>query len=272
LSKKKLDSGLTDKGQLRLRVFAGPNGSGKSTVIDQVRKVKVNGRAIDFGYYINADNIGRELVKGSFHFDKFDIHTTAEEFSETALRSGLINEDYTESAFRKSFSLSKNILDLTLPEFSERLAQVTADFLRKKLLEEKKKFSFETVFSHPSKLDIMHAAFDSGYKVYLYFVSTESPTINKFRVEARKRKGGHDVPPDKIDSRYYRSLELLYEACQRAYQVFFFDNSEDGIDSVLFAHFKMVKGKKKWDAINKKAVPQWFKKYYSAKVGKTEQD
>lgn len=40
---------------LRLRVFAGPNGSGKTTIIDAVRKARVNGRPVDFGVYVNAD-------------------------------------------------------------------------------------------------------------------------------------------------------------------------------------------------------------------------
>ena len=75
-------------------------------------------------------------------------------------------------------------------------------------------FSFETVFSHSSKLDIMQQAVELGYKVYLYFVSTEDPEINKFRVAARKMKGGHDVPPEKIESRYYLSMNLLYNASQ----------------------------------------------------------
>ena len=112
----------------------------------------------------------------------------------------------------------------------------------------------------------MQEAVAAGYKVYLYFVSTESPEINKFRVEARKAKKGHDVPEDKIVSRYYRSLDLLFDSCQLAYQVFFFDNSLEGRNSVMFAHFKLQKGKKKWDKINKKQVPSWFRKYYSDKV------
>ena len=90
--------------------------------------------------------------------------------------------------------------------------------------------------------------------------------INKFRVEARKAKNGPDVPEEKIVSRYYRSLDLLYEACQLAYQVFFFDNSVEGGNSVMFAHFKLQKGRKKWDKIDKKQVPLWFRKYYSEKI------
>ncbi|MDQ3108696.1 MAG: hypothetical protein M3R17_02285 [Bacteroidota bacterium] len=50
----------------------------------------------------------------------------------------------------------------------------------------------------------MKQAKAEGYKVYLYFVSTENPEINKERVQLRVRNNGHDVPPDKIVSRYYR--------------------------------------------------------------------
>ncbi len=251
---------------LRLRVFAGPNGSGKSTVIEYVQNVKANGRSIDFGYYINADDIARQLKNGGFKFSQYNLTIKPKEFSDVALGAGLINEEYTSKAFKESFSLKDNVVRLKNISADERIAQIIADFVRKKLLGLKKKFSFETVFSHPSKLEIMRLAVAAGYKVYLYFVSTESPEINKFRVQARKAKKGHDVPEDKIVSRYYRSLDLLYEACQIAYQVFFFDNSVEGQRSVMFAHFKLQKGRKKWDKINKKQAPAWFRKYYSEKI------
>jgi len=113
----------------------------------------------------------------------------------------------------------------------------------------------------------MKEAVARGYKVYLYFVSTESPEINIYRVSLRKDKGGHDVLPETIRRRYYRSLDLMFDAAQIAYQAFFFDNS--GEKPLLFAHFKQAKaGKKKWDKINRREVPEWFKKYYSDKAKK----
>jgi len=254
---------------LRLRVFAGPNGSGKSTVINYIRSYKTDNGLIDFGYYINADDIGALLRKSPFDFGVFDITATNKEFVEIAIASGLINEDFTKSTFAKAYTLMNNKITLKDISVNDRLAQIIADYLRKKLLKENKRFSFETVFSHKSKLDIMREAKDKGYKVYLYFVSTESPEINKARVASRKAQGGHDVPEDLIEKRYYRSLNLLYDACQIAYQAFFFDNSTEGESSQMFAHFKIIKEKKKWDKIDKKSVPEWFRKYYSAKVKKS---
>ncbi len=247
-------------------MFAGPNGSGKSTVIQFVRDQEVNGRKIDFGIYINADDIAKKLRERAFTFNDYDIVTSNKEFTHTALASGLIGREFNDIAFKKAYSFKEGNVKLRDKTSDERLSQIIADFLRKKILTEKKKFSFETVFSHSSKLDVMREAASMGYKVYLYFVSTENPEINKFRVASRKTKGGHDVPNDKIESRYYRSLDLLFEAAQIAYQVFFFDNSKDGESFKMFAHFKKNGNKKKWDKLNKKDVPNWFEEYYSAKV------
>ena len=55
------------KKQLRLRIFAGPNGSGKTTIINSVRAAKVNDKPIDFGNYINADDITRDLPADSLY-------------------------------------------------------------------------------------------------------------------------------------------------------------------------------------------------------------
>ena len=150
----------------------------------------------------------------------------------------------------------------------ERIAQIIADFIRKKLLDSGEKFSFETVFSHESKVDIMKCAIEKGYKVYLYFISTEHPDINVYRVKfVRVKENGHDVGEELIRNRYYRSMELMYETSQLCYQAYFFDNSNNGGTHSMFAHFKKsIEGKKLWDSIDRSFIPIWFKKYYSDKV------
>ncbi|HTH55056.1 MAG TPA: hypothetical protein VL728_03370 [Cyclobacteriaceae bacterium] len=250
---------------LRLRVFAGPNGSGKSTIIQAVRDYKIKEIPIDFGVYINADDIVLQLREGNFKFSTYEVSTTRAEFIKLTIASGLLGNEFSEKEFKSSFRFQKSQkLQLTRRHADERIAQIITEFLRRKLLEKNKKFSFETVFSHTSKLDIMRRAKEKGYKVYFYFVSTESPEINVYRVQLRKEKGGHDVPTEKIRNRYARSLDLVYEASQLAHQAFFFDNSKS--QPTLFAHFKMTNGKKQWDKIKESEVPEWFKKCYSDKV------
>jgi len=227
-----------------MRIFAGPNGSGKSTIIDSVRSYKTESGKIDFGIYINADEILVQLKSHKFNFKSYQVQTSVKEFHKIALDSGLINKTFTEKEFNNCYKLRGQNLQLIHTAKSEELAQIIADFLRKKLVNAGQKFSFETVFSHPSKLQIMKDAIKKGYKVYLYFVSTSSPELNKERVKLRVKLGGHSVPLDIIESRYYRSLDLLYEASQLSYQTFFWDNS--GKKPFLLANFKVIQGSKNW--------------------------
>lgn len=267
-------SSIKSNNQLRMRVFAGPNGSGKSTIIKSVRKYKTTSGKLDFGIYVNADDIVSHLKKKSFKFTPYQIEATEEEFKAIALASGLIDENFTKAYFLKSFKFSGQRLQIHNVDLSkkegqnttEKLGQIIADYLRKKLLSEKKKFSFETVFSHESKIDIMKQAKEAGYKVYLYFVSTNSPEINKERVLLRVKEGGHDVDPDKIESRYYRSLDLLYKAAQYTYQTYFFDNSDK---TELFGFFKVINDKKEWKlkkGYSIENLPNWFIEYYAKKI------
>lgn len=248
-----------------MRVFAGPNGSGKSTIIQGVRDYRIKEIPIDFGTYVNADDIADALRNNEFTFSKYSISATRSKLVSHALKSGLVNDAFPKIRFSTSFKFKgSHQLVLTKKKFAERVAQILADFLRRELLDSKKKFSFETVFSHPSKLAIMQEAKKKGYKVYLYFVATESPDINIYRVGLRKDKGGHDVSKRKIKSRYKRSLDLMHDAAQLTYQTYFFDNS--GNEPQMFAHFKVSKGKKRWDPVNWGLIPKWFAKHYMDKI------
>ena len=88
-------------------------------------------------------------------------------------------------------------------------AQRIADAQRNDCLERRVSFSFETVMSHPSKIEVLKQARHLGYTVVLYFVGTESPALNVERVKQRVALGGHDVPHDRIVARYERTMALL---------------------------------------------------------------
>ncbi|MFC4231626.1 hypothetical protein ACFOW1_06980 [Parasediminibacterium paludis] len=220
------------------------------------------------GIYINADDIAVALRQRTFSFKKYNISCDLNQLVVFANDSRLINTTFTESLFIDAFTLLDDQLILTNKAALDAVAQIIARFLRTKMLEKRITFSFETVFSHPSNIDIMKEAVDAGYKVYLYMVCTESPEINKYRVSYRVTQNGHNVPPNKIEERYYRSLDLMFPAAQLCYQAYFFDNSKEDSPFNLFAQFKKVNGKKEWDKIDKSDVPHWFIKYYSDKVEK----
>jgi predicted ABC-type ATPase len=252
--------------QLRLRVFAGPNGSGKSTIIKSVRNTVINNKKIDFGVYINADDIAYALQKDKFSFYQYKVHPLKKDLLHFAEHSGLLTTIFNINWLKVSLTIRGKSLLLKNKVYYQEVAQLLARYLRECMLRDKRRFSFETVFSHSSNLDIMQRASEAGYKVYLYFVSTESPEINKFRVQFRVSQKGHDVPEEKIESRYYRSLELLYAAAAIAYQCFFFDNSVDDEPFKLVNHCKTHGMQKVWDTKKTRNFTSWFKKYYWDKI------
>lgn len=106
---------------------------------------------------------------------------------------------------------------------------------RKRCLAERKSHIFETVMSASDKVDYILRAKKAGFFIRLFFVSTESPTINAKRVANRVLNGGHDVPIPKIISRYDKSIvncEILSPIVDRLYV---YDNSiEDAEARLLF--------------------------------------
>jgi len=88
-------------------------------------------------------------------------------------------------------------------------AQRLAEARRQDCLNQRISFSFETVMSHPSKIDLLKQARTLGYFNVLYFVATESPAFNIAHVRQRVALGGHDVPEERIAARYTRTLALL---------------------------------------------------------------
>jgi predicted ABC-type ATPase len=81
-------------------------------------------------------------------------------------------------------------------------AQVAAD-TRAKLIELGRSFIAETVFSHPSKLDLIHTAHRAGFTVVVHvLLIPENLAVE--RVRHRVQTGGHDVPEDKIRQRHRR--------------------------------------------------------------------
>lgn len=100
-----------------------------------------------------------------------------------------------------------------------------AEARRKKMLQAGRSFATETVFSHPSKLDLIDAARDAGFIVIVMHVGIDSPDLSVARVRGRTEEGGHDVPEAKIRERYARNPPLIRAAVLRADRGMVFDNS-----------------------------------------------
>ena len=87
----------------------------------------------------------------------------------------------------------------------------------------------ETVNSSDKNFDFYKRCKESGYKMTVIFIATDSPEINIRRVEKRVGQGGHGVPQDKIISRYYKSIGNAKPLFAFADKIFIFDNSTDNV-------------------------------------------
>ena len=103
-----------------------------------------------------------------------------------------------------------------------------AGVLRQRLVEQRESFVFETVFSDPvgDKLGFLKEAVRRGYHVVLCFIGIGSPETSDQRVAMRVSQGGHDVPLDKLVTRFPRTLANLKAAIPVLPQVIIFDNDD----------------------------------------------
>lgn len=233
-------------------MFAGPNGSGKSTLIHEIDKV------YNLGYMINADVIKKQLGNQRYincrDFYPTDLHQ--------ADFLSFINK-YKEDERNKSFLEKKLFIENNILVCQETInsyeAALVATFFREELLKNKVTFSFETVMSHPSKIAFLKAAKQEGFKTYFYFICTQDPEINKGRVLNRVEKGGHDVDASKIESRYYRSLNLLSEAFKIADRVFILDSSNQKRNVILEKNKNSI-------LFHEEIIPEWIYTYLLDKL------
>lgn len=82
----------------------------------------------------------------------------------------------------------------------------------------------ETVFSHPSKVDLIKQGLAAGYLVELH-VMLVPEDLAVARVAHRVTVGGHTVPEDKVRQRYRRLWQLIAQAREIVDRATFYDNT-----------------------------------------------
>ncbi|RAV31002.1 hypothetical protein [Sinomicrobium soli] len=236
----------------RFRMFAGPNGSGKSSLIEQISD------DFNMGYFVNADNVKTSFKNHGFLDcnEYLPRQVSDQEWNTFILNCDL--ENRLGTSYFPPIRLKENIM-VAEDDINSYHAALICEFFRIILLRCTSGFSFETVMSHPSKVSFLRHARSSGFKTYLYFICTQDPEINKSRVYIRHRKGGHYVSDEKIESRYYRSLELLSSAFMEADRAYVLDSSSKNRDVVLEKSGQEV-------SVYSDTIPEWVDKYLVKKL------
>lgn len=100
-------------------------------------------------------------------------------------------------------------------------------------------FAFETTLSAHNYLDTIKQAQGRGYFVTLLFLWLNDVELAKSRVKMRVSAGGHNIPEEVIERRYYRGIKNYFEkylpVCDNSILV---DNSDKTPKFVM----KQIKG------------------------------
>lgn len=234
----------------RLRMFAGPNGSGKSTVLDKIKS------RFDLGTYLNADEIEQKLrTESEILIEEYNLKPEIGKKFSDFINGHSLFKKAIKDGFKINLVYNNGALHQQKSTTHSYEASIITDFLRQELIKAGQKISFETVMSHPSKIETLKLSKECHYKNYLYYICTENVEINKSRVIERVLKGGHPVAANKIEERYFRSLALLSDAIENTYRTFIFDNSGNESRFIL----DIFKGEVV--TYNSSSIPKWVDTY-----------
>lgn len=110
-------------------------------------------------------------------------------------------------------------------------------------------FNQETTLSGKSIIKNIKKAKDKGFYIIINYIGIDNPDIAKERVRIRVLKGGHGIPEDSIERRYYESLDNLIEILSICDEINIYDNTNK---FMYIAH--ICNGIIMW---RKNIIPKW---------------
>ncbi len=131
-----------------------------------------------------------------------------------------------------------------------------AERTRAHLIASGQPFIAETVFSHPSKLELIDSAHGAGFTVSLQVLLVPEE-LAVARVAQRVVDGGHAVPEEKIRSRHRRLWPLVADAVLRSDTARVWDNTRaDGPDEIALFAGGVPLGPCRWPGWTPPALPE----------------
>jgi len=100
--------------------------------------------------------------------------------------------------------------------------------LLKRAIEERLDFAFETTLGANTIPRLLAQAAAQGIEIYIWYVGLSSPELHIERVQARVRRGGHNIAAEHIRRRYQHSRLNLIDLLARITALRVYDNSADG--------------------------------------------
>ncbi|HWZ13834.1 MAG TPA: zeta toxin family protein [Mucilaginibacter sp.] len=101
------------------------------------------------------------------------------------------------------------------------------------LLDEGSDFAFETTLATRSYVSLVKKAQKKSYKVTLLFFWLSSPEEAFERVAKRVSEGGHNIPTDVIERRFYRGVKNLFELYMPICDKWIIIDSKDTVPEII---------------------------------------
>lgn len=110
-------------------------------------------------------------------------------------------------------------------------------------------FNQETTLSGKSIVRNIKKAKEKGFYVIMNYIGVADPNVAKKRVKSRVLKGGHGIPKDTIERRYYESLENFKKLLIVCDEINIYDNTNK------FKHIGYIcNGTLRW---KRDIIPKW---------------
>jgi predicted ABC-type ATPase len=121
------------------------------------------------------------------------------------------------------------------------------------LLQSKQDFAIETTLATRSYVSLIKKAREIGYKITLLYFWLSSPQEAKQRVTIRVRNGGHHIPDDVVERRYYNGLYNLHHLYMPVCDFWLIVNNEIGKPELVisgeFNQSKIIYNNDIWNII-----------------------
>lgn len=115
-------------------------------------------------------------------------------------------------------------------------------------------FGQETTLCGKNIINEIKKAKSFGYSVFLYYVGLDNSEIAKERVHYRVDHGGHGIPDEDIERRYYESFSNLKTVLPLCDLAVFYDNTYRFRRFAFFKNGLCVRLSSE--------VPQWYREFF----------
>ncbi len=181
------------------------------------------------------------------------IGKTTSAYDIIPINTPIINSDEIAKQIRTTELVKTNT-----QEYSNREAQR----LVQEHLDAKNSFAIETNLADEETWKFLKGVKNMGYRIHLYFLTTDDLQLLHQRIKERTLRGEHFVRQDIVEERYYVSLKLLSHYFKVPDIIQLIDNSTP---LVLIA----LKEGEAYKMLTP-APPEWFTKYLSHHFHSTE--